>query len=201
MLRLTSLLFLSAIMIANQAADPPGKSKIRLGNDGFPIGRNTPEGAACDFARAFILRDSKMFTNVCARFKPTSKSGKEYADFIASKVESINAEANRKDSPPRGPKAIGKVYAARHLSKNGPASFGYAAFDFYDVMFVDVDVLLHGDTRVLNRTMVVKEKTAFGLSTLRQTLCLYLAPGSTKRALLLRLLLTNTKSKNSFETV
>ncbi|MEQ1752014.1 MAG: hypothetical protein ABL974_21515, partial [Prosthecobacter sp.] len=52
----------------------------------------------------------------------------------------------------------GKVFAARSLSKNGPASYGYASFSFQEVKFVDVGVFLHGDKRALNRTMVIKDK-------------------------------------------
>src|SRR5262249_42701262 len=56
------------------------------------------------------------------------------------------------------PAQIGKVFAARHLTKQGPASFGYAAFDFQDVMFVDVGVFLHNGQPELNRTLVIKDR-------------------------------------------
>ena len=52
----------------------------------------------------------------------------------------------------------GERFAARHLNKNGPASFGYAAFGFQEVMFVDVGVFLHNDKQELNRTLVIKDK-------------------------------------------
>jgi hypothetical protein len=41
---------------------------------------------------------------------------------------------------PRGPKSIGKLFAAHYFSKFGPASYGYAGFGFPDVMFVDVGI-------------------------------------------------------------
>lgn len=51
-----------------------------------------------------------------------------------------------------------KVFAARYLSKNGPASYGYAVLDFQDVMFVDVEVVLHSGNRHIRRTMVIKDR-------------------------------------------
>jgi hypothetical protein len=39
-----------------------------------------------------------------------------------------------------------------------PACYGYASFDFRDIMFVDVGVLLQNGQRSLNRTMVIKDK-------------------------------------------
>jgi hypothetical protein len=46
------------------------------------------------------------------------------------------------------------VFAARHLSKNGPASYGYAGFGFQDIMFVDVGVFLYSGERSMMRTLV-----------------------------------------------
>ena len=48
--------------------------------------------------------------------------------------------------------------AARHLSKNGPVSYGYASFAFDDVMFVDVEVLLGNGKQLLRRTMAIKDR-------------------------------------------
>ena len=73
-------------------------------------------------------------------------------------TERIKAEASKKKPSPRGPKSIGKVFAARHLSKSGPVSYGYAAFGFEDIMFVDVGVYLQNGERAMNRTMVVKDR-------------------------------------------
>ena len=41
---------------------------------------------------------------------------------------------------------------------DGPSSFGYAAYNFQDVMFVDVGAYLHDGSRFLNRTLVVQTK-------------------------------------------
>ena len=42
---------------------------------------------------------------------------------------------------------------------NGPASYGYAVFNFEDVMFVDVVTLNFDGTEFLNRTLVVKDRS------------------------------------------
>ena len=139
------------------AADA-AKPKIKVADDGFPTGHGTPEGVACDLARAFIKRDTSLVTNTCIKLYAGGKGPEDYAKFLQSTVESIKKEAARKEPSPGGPKSIGKVFAARHLSRNGPASYGYATFDFRDVMFVDVGVLRHNGERSLNRTLVIKDR-------------------------------------------
>ena len=67
-------------------------------------------------------------------------------------------EAAKKDPSPSGPKAIGKTFAARHLSHDGPVSYGSASFGFQDIMFVDVGVFLHDGAHSLVRTLVIKDK-------------------------------------------
>jgi hypothetical protein len=155
---LAALLMLVSLTIAIQAADQPAKPAIKVSVDGLPSGHDTPEGAACDLARAFIKHDSLLFTNTCIRLYAGGKGPAEYAAFLKATVDSMKKEGERQEGDPRGPKSIGKVFAARHLSKGGPSSYGYASFGFKDIMFVDVGVLLHGDKRVLNRTMVIKDK-------------------------------------------
>jgi hypothetical protein len=76
---------------------------------------------------------------------------------ISSEYRGIN-KGSRKKAATDGPKSIGKVFAARHLNLGGPASYGYAAFGFQDVMFVDVGVMLPNDKLGLNRTLVIKDK-------------------------------------------
>jgi len=139
------------------AADA-AKPKIKVADDGFPTGHATPEGVACDLARAFIKRDPSLFTNACVRLYAGGKGPEDYAKFLQTTVKSMKKEAARKVPSPGGPKSIGKVFAARHLSRNGPASYGYASFDFQDIMFVDVGVFLHDGKHSLNRTLVIKEK-------------------------------------------
>ena len=55
------------------------------------------------------------------------------------------------------PSEYGEVYAVRHLTKSGPASYGYATFNLRDVAFVDVAVLLDNGAKSLTRTLVVQQ--------------------------------------------
>src|SRR2546423_1389434 len=135
----TFILMAACCGLAGAAAKP----KIKVADDGFPAGHETPEGAACDLARAFIKRDPTLFTNTCIKLYAGGKGPEDYAKFLQSTVESMKKEAARKEPSARGPKSIGKVFAARHLSKHGPVSYGYASFGFQDLMFVDVGVFLH----------------------------------------------------------
>jgi len=140
------------------AAEKPEKPKLRVAADGLPAGHDTPEGAACDLARAFIQRDAKLFQETCIRPYNGGKGLADYTKFLKATAESIQEEAARKEPSPGGPKSIGKVFAARRLSRDGPASYGSTAFDFEDVMFVDVGVILHNGSRMLNRTLVIKDR-------------------------------------------
>jgi hypothetical protein len=70
----------------------------------------------------------------------------------------IKAEAAKKEPSPQGPRSIEKVFAARHLSKSGPASYGNAAFGFEDIMFVDIGLYLHNGEGAMNRTLVIKDR-------------------------------------------
>jgi hypothetical protein len=126
-----------------------------LAGDGFPIGFSTPEGAACEFARAFINRDSKLFDEAVLMPFGRGESRANYEAFLAGTRASIVEEARRPAD--RGPEAIAKVYAARSLSRSGPASYAYATFNFADLKFVDVVVTLHGGGVTTNRTLVVKD--------------------------------------------
>jgi hypothetical protein len=134
------------------------KPKLRVAADGLPSGHDTPEGAACDLARSFINRDEKLFSSTSIRLFASGNGPEAYAKFLQATVQSIKAEAAKKEPSPQGPKSIGKVFAARHLSKSGPVSYGYAAFGFGDIMFVDIGVYLHNGERAMNRTLVIKDR-------------------------------------------
>jgi hypothetical protein len=99
-----------------------------------------------------------LFTNTCIKLYAGGKGPQDYAKFLQSTVESMKKEAAKKEPSPGGPKSLGKVFAARHLSRHGPASYGYARFVFQDIMFVDVGVFLHNGERCLNRTLVIKDR-------------------------------------------
>jgi len=155
---LTILTCIFSVALCSVAADRTAKPRLRVAADGFPSGHDTPEGAACDLARAFISRDIALFTNTCVRPYGGGKAREDYAAFLRSTVQSMEKEAARQQPSPGGPRSIGKVFAARHLSRGGPASYGYAAFDFQDIVFVDVGVVLHNGNRALNRTLVIRDR-------------------------------------------
>ncbi|MCL2646247.1 MAG: hypothetical protein FWD61_04470 [Phycisphaerales bacterium] len=161
----------------SRAADPPPSKKasvasvpasrpttaasrpaLKVEKDGFPSGHDTPEGVACDLARAFINRDVKLFRDTCIPPFGGGESRKDYEAFLKERESDITAETAKAQPSPGGPKSLAKCFAARHLSKDGPASAGYALFEFNDIMFVDVRVLMHNGKHVLVRTMVICTK-------------------------------------------
>ncbi|MBI3817383.1 MAG: hypothetical protein HY286_01735 [Planctomycetes bacterium] len=134
------------------------KPLVHVAADGFPEGQETPEGAACDLARAFINRDVKLFTSTCVPVYGGASKRDEYKEFLKTTREGIEAEAAKKEPSGGGPKAIAKVFAARFLSKDGPSSYAYAMCNFEEVMFVDVGASTVEGGRFLNRTLVIKKK-------------------------------------------
>jgi len=145
-------------LLCGAAGRQTAKPKLKVAADGLPSGHDTPEGAACDLARSFINRDEKLFSSTAIRLYGGGNGRKAYAKFLQDTTQSIKAEAAKKEPSPQGPKSIGKVFAARHLSKSGPVSYGYATNDFEDIMFVDVGVYLHNGERAMNRTLVLKDR-------------------------------------------
>jgi hypothetical protein len=156
LLRLAIFAFLPILSMASSPQST--KPKLRVAADGLPSGHDTPEGAACDLARAFIAHDEKLFTSTSIRLYGDGAGREAYAKFLGQTVEGIKAEAAKKEPSAREPKSIGKVFAARHLSKSGPVSYGNAVFGFQDIMFVDVGVYLQNGDRAINRTMVIKDR-------------------------------------------
>lgn len=134
------------------------KPSLSITADGLPAGHSTPEGAACDLARAFIKYDDVLFKDTCIQggIYGNGANRKKYDKFIKSNVEQMKEYRKKHEGSPYAPKAIGIVYAARHLSKDGPASYAYATWDIQDVMFVDVGVYLVNGERMMNRTFVMK---------------------------------------------
>ncbi len=134
------------------------KPKIKVAADGFPAGHDTPEGVACDLARAFIKHDAVLFTNTCIQpFGASETFGTNYQTFLTNVIQSMKEEAAKKEPSPGAPKAITKVFAARHLSTRGPESLAYAIFDFRGVMFVDLKTIrVNGDTAPY-RIFVIKK--------------------------------------------
>ncbi len=147
-------LFISiALLLAFPIQSFADRPVLEVGPNGLPAGSGTPEGVAVSLAAAFIASDSSGFIDIC--FK--NSANKEYSKFLQDKAAEIDAEASRRKSGNfAGPKSIGKLFAARHLSRSGASSYGYATHNLQDVMFVDVGVILYDGKRSLNRTLVVK---------------------------------------------
>ena len=98
------------------------KPKLKVSSDGWPSGHSTPEGAACDAVRALINRDEKLFRSACVRLYASGNGPAAYAEFLSDTGANIRKEAARAAPSPGGPKAIAKVFGARHLTLSGPAS-------------------------------------------------------------------------------
>jgi hypothetical protein len=145
-------------LLCSAAGNQTSKPKLRVAADGLPSGHGTPEGAACDVARSLLNRDEKLFSSTCVRLCAGGNGPTAYAQFLRDTVQNIRLEAAKKVPSPGGPKTMAKVFAARHLSKDGPASYGYSAFEFQDIMFVDVGVSLYNGERSLMRTLVIKDR-------------------------------------------
>jgi hypothetical protein len=137
---------------------PAKKPVLAVEADGLPGGHDTPEGAACDLARSYIKSDEKLFSDICIRPYGGGTGREKYTTFLQATKHLIEQEHTKKTPTPNKPDKIGKVYAARRLSMNGPESLGYAAFNFQELMFVDVGVYDVNGQRELNRTLVIKDK-------------------------------------------
>lgn len=134
------------------------KPKLALAADGWPSGPATPEGAASDMVRALIQKDEKLFRETCVRPFAAGNSAQQYEKFKRETVAAMRAEAARAIPSPGAPVAIEKVFAARHLTLDGPASYGDASFGFQDVMFVDIVIQLPAGAKSLMRNLVIHDK-------------------------------------------
>ncbi len=146
------------IMSPAVAGEPVVKAPTVVASDGFPAGHDTPEGAACDLARAFIRNDPALFLATCVEPYGSPEARVAYHRFLEGTVVQMKVGIVGSPPSPESPKGILKCFAARHLSKPGPATSGAAASGFQDVMFVDVSALLQNGTPQLCRTLVVRNK-------------------------------------------
>ncbi len=153
----------------------PGRDSyvIHVASDGFPHAGSSPEGAACDLARAFINSDYSLFQKTCLPAQP----GSDYQKFLDGLKTQMEGQTKKPEASRTGPAALGICFLARHLSKSGPDSAAYAIYDFQDVMFVDVGVLLHGGHRSMCRTLVVQTSSGQWLVIPRPDLFQLLAGG------------------------
>src|SRR5208283_1189893 len=137
MLRLKKLIaivcisFIAPCAITTSAETKP---KLKVASDGFPTGHNTPEGVASDLTRAFIRHDTNLFSETCIGLYSQGESRTAHDNFVRASIEKMQQEAKQLAAgigpSSNSPKLILKVFAARHLHRNGPASYGYAAFNF-----------------------------------------------------------------------
>ena len=138
---------------------PTPKPKLKVATDGFPAGHATPEGVACDLARSFITTDAALFTTTCLPAYGDQATQDAYKDFLHGVIESfLKLRSLKLDPAPDNPKSIAKVFAARHLSREGLIDRAREAFGFQDVAFVDVDAVLNNGEHAINRTLVIKAK-------------------------------------------
>ncbi|HJZ62979.1 MAG TPA: hypothetical protein VKD70_01585 [Candidatus Acidoferrum sp.] len=148
--------FVFGLMFSGFCSANGNKPKPSLAADGFPTGLDTPEGAASDLERAYIQRDSNLFAIVCIGLYANHSGPAQYDELMRETIARLDRESSSKVETPLDPRAINKVFAARHFSREGPASYGYAAFDFRDVVFVDVQVQLRNGKLITNRILVIK---------------------------------------------
>src|SRR5258707_85058 len=83
---------------------------LKVEKDGFPSGHATPEGAACDLARAFMKHDVALFKSTCIKPFGGGENLKKYEAFLKQTVQTMNTEGKKPSPSPGGPKAIGKVF-------------------------------------------------------------------------------------------
>lgn len=110
------------------------QTKYQIADDGFPTGRNTPEGTACDAVRAYIYSDHELWLSLLV--PPIyAEHNTEYHDF----KEMMVAKKKQNAQNPNFPKMkIVTVYKARNFSLNGPGSLAFALLKYTGNMFVDI---------------------------------------------------------------
>ena len=89
-------------------------------------------------AQRFEDRGPVLFKSTCIKPFGGGQHRAEYEDFLKQMTISITLAAKKPTPSPGGPQSIAKVYTARHLTLEGPASYAYAIFGFSDVEFVDL---------------------------------------------------------------
>jgi hypothetical protein len=154
MRRSASILFALIVLITSSTA---GKPKIRVAADGFPTGQETPEGVATDYARVFMDNDTALLQRIAIPPYGGGAVRTQYQNFLAGLTEHLKSVKASGKTDPQNPSKILRVFAARHLTRNGPASWGYACCDFQDVMFVDLESVLNDGSKITTRTLVIKD--------------------------------------------
>ena len=156
-----SLTFTAIFVIGAVACQAAQQSKpvLYIEKDGFPGGHSTPEGAACDLARAYIKHDGQLFLSTCLKPFGGGPNRDDYVASVEKVADGLNSFGKKKTTLKGGLKSIGVAFAVRHLTSNGPVSYAYATFGFKDVAFVDVSIQTTGTLKMLNRTLVIQDST------------------------------------------
>ncbi len=150
--------------VAEPSVNAPGVAPVEavpflaappIGVPGFPAGASTPEGAACDLARAFMEPSRLLLDETCLRLDRNT----EYAGFISQMGEQLESMQGQSMEQFGGPKLISKLYRARELSATGPSSYGFAVLNLQAVRFVDVETELWDGSVYVNRTLVAQLAT------------------------------------------
>jgi hypothetical protein len=121
--------------------------------EGAKMPAASAEQAAIAFVEGLIAKDGVKVRSACLKQNGNERYSDAFSDFVV-KVESAASESSPQ---PGAPKSIKNVFAARQLSSSGPASYGYAAFDFRNVVFVDVVILRNDGKEQVYRILVVKD--------------------------------------------
>lgn len=153
--------FIVGVLLLSPAlavAEPPSSTPISVAGAALPSGQDSPEGAAVDFARAFVDHDAALFRRVCIRDHAEGDAAKALAELRQSVVEGLAAMSEGTSPHPDAPAKVEKIFAFRNLSRNGPASYGFAAFGFQNLGFVDVLAKTHAGDQITTRTMVIKDR-------------------------------------------
>jgi hypothetical protein len=125
----------------------------------WPSGQRTPEGVACDLARAFIVADGKLLRASCFVITPGTPERDAYNNFLDETFTAMDVAGAVPGNQEGWPVAIERVYRARALSSPAGAAFGLDQLGLTDVRFVDMRVGLRGGkTGVLRRTLVVQDE-------------------------------------------
>ena len=110
------------------------QTKYKIADDGFPTGRDTPEGTACDAVRTYIYSDHERWLSLLV--PPIyAEHNIEYHEFKEMMVAKKKRNARDPNFP--GMKIV-EVYNARNFSLNGPGSLAYAFYKYTANMFVDI---------------------------------------------------------------
>jgi hypothetical protein len=151
------MFFVWALCMLTSMAPAQQKPKIEMAKDGFPTGQSTPEGAACDFARALTNLDKKALRAVVMPPHGTEEKAKQYESVLDNISASLVQQAASGHRLPDGPKVILVCFAARSLTEDGPRSYAYAAYSCGDLKFVDVKVQRADGKPQLCRTLTLRQ--------------------------------------------